>query len=173
MKKHMPLVLAAAALTAACHGGSSQPTSQAEPAAAPAASAVAPMSPADRRAAAVPIGPSLYTRLGGMEAIRAVVDDFIGRVAADDRINAFFRGVDIPNLKRLLAEQICSATGGPCVYSGRSMRVTHTGLNLTDDHFNALVQDLVAALERFNVPAREKGELLGALAPMKGDIVGH
>jgi hemoglobin len=155
----------------ACGGG--QNVNPPAPRSQPGPNAVPATSPVDRRAAAVPIGPSLYTRLGGGDAIRAVVDDFTGRVAADDRINAFFRGVDIPNFKRLLTEQICSATGGPCVYSGRSMRVTHTGLNLTDDHFNALVQDLVAALDRFNVPAREKGELLGALGGMKADIVGH
>jgi hemoglobin len=134
---------------------------------------VPPSSPADRQVVAVPAGPSLYTRLGGVDAIRAVVDDFTARVAADERINAFFRGVDIPNFKRLLTEQICSATGGPCRYTGRSMRETHTGMNLTDDHFAALVEDLVSALDHFQVPAREKSELLGALGGMKADIVGH
>ena len=117
-------------------------------------------------------GPPRF-RLGGTDAITAVVSDFVDRVAADPRINTFFRGVDIPNLKRLISEQICSATGGPCTYSGRSMQVVHTGMNLTDDHFNALVQDLTAALDRANVPAREKGELLTALGGMKPDIVGH
>lgn len=166
-------LLLAAALTALTACAGSQNLNAPTPMSPPGPNSVPAMSPADRRAAPVPIGPSLYTRLGGVDAIRAVVDDFVDRVAADLRINAFFRGVDIPNLKRLLTEQICQATGGPCTYTGRTMRVVHTGLGLTDDHFNALVQDLVAALDRYNVPAREKGELLGALGGMKPDIVGH
>jgi len=174
--KHRAAVVVLVLAVAGCGGGrpASQPAPEAQPVSRPGPGAVAPRSPADRRSsAAVPVGPSLYTRLGGVDAIRAVVDDFVDRVAADARINALFRGVDIPNLKRLITEQLCSATGGPCVYSGRTMRETHTGLNLTDDNFNSLVQDLVAALDRFNVPAREKGELLTALGGMRGDIVGH
>jgi len=169
--------VATLALAAAgCGGGqpASLPAPVAQPVSRPGPGAVAPMSPADRLpAASVPIGPTLYTRLGGVDAIRAVVDDFVDRVAADERISAFFRGVDIANLKRLITEQICTAAGGPCVYSGRTMREAHTGLNLSDDNFNALVQDLVAALARFNVPAQEKSELLTALSGMRGDIVGR
>jgi len=116
---------------------------------------------------------SLYDRLGGKSAITAVVDTFVARVAADDRINAFFRGIDITHLEQMLTEQICSASGGPCTYTGKSMREVHTGMNLTDDHFNALVSDLVAALNRYNVPAREQSDLLVALSALKPDIVGH
>src|SRR3990170_906105 len=96
-------------------------------------------------------GPPLYERLGGQGAITAVVDTFVANVAADTRINAFFRGVDLPQLKRLLVEQICQATGGPCTYSGRSMRAAHTGMNITTAQFDALVEDLVRALDRFQV----------------------
>ena len=102
-----------------------------------------------------------------------MVDTFVANVAADTRINAFFRGVDLPQLKRLLVEQICQATGGPCTYSGRSMRAAHTGMNITTAQFDALVEDLVRALDRFQVPAREKSELLTALGGMRGDIVGR
>jgi len=115
---------------------------------------------------------SLYERLGGKPAIQAVVDDFIGNVAADSRINGFFAQSDIPRLNRLLVEQICAATGGPCQYSGRDMRTAHADMGITEQHFNALVEDLVASLDKFNVPEREKNELLGALAAMKGEIVG-
>ena len=116
---------------------------------------------------------SLYQRLGGKEAITAVVDDFIGNVAADPRINRRFGGADIPRLKRMLVDQICAGTGGPCTYTGRDMRTTHTGMNIGDAEFGALVEDLVKSLDKFRVPAREKGELLGVLGPMKGDIVGR
>ena len=114
---------------------------------------------------------SLYDRLGGKPAITAVVDDFVGRVAADNRINGKFANTNIPRFKMLLMEQICQASGGPCTYTGRSMKATHAGMGVSSSDFDALVGDLVATLDKFKVPEREKNELLGALGPMKGDIV--
>lgn len=114
---------------------------------------------------------SLYERLGKKEAITAVVDDFVANLAADTRINSFFAKTDVPKLKRLLVEQICQATGGPCTYTGRDMRTVHNGMNITGPQFDALVQDLVKSLDKFKVPAREKNELLGALGGMKPEIV--
>src|SRR5437588_4462218 len=116
---------------------------------------------------------SLYDRLGGLGAITAVVDDFVGNVAADNRINKFFAKTDITRLKRLLVEQICAGTGGPCTYTGRDMRSVHAGMGITDAQFNALVEDLVKSLDKFKVPEKEKGELLGILGPMKPSIVGQ
>lgn len=115
---------------------------------------------------------SLYERLGGKPAIIAVVDDFIGNVAADARINGRFAGADIPRLKASLVDQICEAAGGPCTYTGPDMRTAHAGMGITDGEFDALVEDLVRSLDRFAVPARERDELLGALGGMRGDIVG-
>ena len=112
-------------------------------------------------------------RLGGQGAITAVVDDFVGNVAADNRINKFFAKTDIPRLKRLLVEQICAGTGGPCTYTGRDMKSAHAGMGITDAQFNALVEDLVKSLDKFKVPEKEKGELLGILGPMKPSIVGQ
>ena len=117
------------------------------------------------------MGRSLYERLGGKDAISAVVDDFVSRCAADDRINGKFVRTDIPRLKTNLIGQICEATGGPCTYSGRDMRTTHDGMAVTAGEFDALVQDLVATLDQFSVGEAEKSELLSALAPMRADIV--
>jgi hemoglobin len=114
---------------------------------------------------------SLYQRLGGKEAITAVVDDFIGNVAGDARINKRFANANIPRLKTLLVEQICAASGGPCTYTGRDMTTAHTGMNIQSGEFDALVEDLVKSLDKFKVPAREMGELLGALGGMKPAIV--
>jgi hemoglobin len=114
---------------------------------------------------------SLYDRLGGKPAITAVVDDFVGRVAADSRINGKFANANIPRLKAMLVDQICQASGGPCTYAGRDMKSTHAGMGVSSADFDALVGDLVATLNKFKVPEREKNELLGALGPMKGDIV--
>jgi hemoglobin len=117
------------------------------------------------------MGGSLYERLGGTDAITAVVDAFIGRCAADARINGKFARTGIPRLRANLIDQVCEATGGPCAYSGRDMRTTHDGMSVTAGEFDALVEDLAATLDQFGVPEAEKGELLGALAPMRADIV--
>ena len=119
---------------------------------------------------------SLYSRLGGKKSISAVVDEFVSRVAADKRINAFF-GATASDPKRLkmfksnLVDQICEASGGPCKYKGKSMKAAHMGLGISGGDFNALVEDLVGALDKFKVGAHEKDQLLGALGPMKSDIV--
>ena len=114
---------------------------------------------------------SLYDRLGGQKAIEAVVDDFVTNVAKDKRINGFFAKTDVPRLKKLLAQQICQGTGGPCKYTGRDMKSTHAGMGVRDRDFNALVQDLQKSLAKFKVPAREQKELIAILAPMRKDIV--
>jgi hemoglobin len=116
---------------------------------------------------------SLYDRLGGKPAISAVVDDFVGNVAADRRINARFASADIPRLKQMLVDQVCAASGGPCTYTGRDMASAHRGMNISEGEFNALVGDLVQSLDKFKVPDKEKGELLAALGGLKGDIVGR
>ena len=114
---------------------------------------------------------TLYERLGGLDAIAAAVDSFAARCAGDDRINAKFVRTDIPRLKKMLVDQLCEATGGPCTYIGRDMRAAHDGMGVTAGEFDALVEDLVATLDEFNVPKAEQDELLSLLAPLRGDIV--
>ena len=114
---------------------------------------------------------ALFERLGGKPAIEAVVDDFLGRVAKDERINAGFAVGDVPRLRQRLVELVCAGSGGPCVYSGRDMKSAHAGMRITGAQFDALVGHLVATLDKFKVPAQEKNELLGVLGPMRGVIV--
>ena len=114
---------------------------------------------------------SLYDRLGGGAAITAVIDDFVGRCAADARINGKFARTDVPRLKAMLVEQVSAATGGSVRYTGRSMPDTHRGMQVTAGEFDALVEDLIGTLNQFAVPAAEQGELLGILGPLRGDIV--
>lgn len=114
---------------------------------------------------------SLFERLGGSEAIAAVVDDFVARCAGDSRINGKFARTDIPRLKKMLADQVTAASGGPAAYTGRDMKRTHDGMGVTGGEFEALVEDLVATLDQFSVPAAEQQELLGILGSLRGDIV--
>jgi hemoglobin len=120
--------------------------------------------------------PSLYRRLGGREGIALVVGDFTANMASDPRVNARFKGLKPPAVEKLksnLADQICEATGGPCSYVGRDMKTTHAGMKITEAEWNAGVENLVKALDKHNVNAQAKQELLGLLAPMKKDIVGQ
>jgi hemoglobin len=120
---------------------------------------------------------TLYDRLGGVEAISLVVDKFLTNVASDNAINGRF-GATVANQSRLqllrnnLIDQICAGAGGPCQYKGKTMLEVHTGMNITTAEFNALVGDLVAALDFYQVPEKEKTELLAVLGPMQADIVG-
>lgn len=118
-----------------------------------------------------PAAKSLYDRLGGKDAITAVVKEFLANVVADKRINSFFKNADAAKLQGLLVDQVCEATGGPCKYKGKDMKTAHTGMKIKEADFTALVEDLVKALDKFKVPKKEKDELLGALGGMKGDIV--
>jgi hemoglobin len=120
--------------------------------------------------------PSLYDRLGGRHPIAVVVDDFVANVVADNRINARFKALKpeaVFRLKSNLSDQICQATGGPCSYVGGEMKAVHKGMKITEAEWNATVEALVKALDKHKVPAKEKGELLAILGPMKGSIVGQ
>jgi len=119
---------------------------------------------------------ALYNSLGGKKAITAVVDEFVGRCAADARINSFFKTTAsdpkrLTKFKSNLVDQICQASGGPCKYKGKDMKTAHKGMGISTADFNALVEDLVGALDKFNVKEADKQKLLGVLGPMKGDIV--
>lgn len=116
---------------------------------------------------------TLYQRLGGMAGIEAVVDASLKHVHGDLRINLFFENTDIGDLRRLLIEQICAASGGPCRYSGRSMEEAHSGMNLSNRDFDIFVEDLVAAMNEVKVPAPLQQELLGLFGPMRPQVVGQ
>lgn len=117
---------------------------------------------------------TLYERLGGYDAIAAVVDDFIGRLATDPQASRFFAGHSNDSKMRIrqhVVDQLCQATGGPCAYVGRTMKVAHDGLGITAADWDAAVEMLVASLDKFNVPAKEKAEVLAAVSATRGDIV--
>ncbi len=119
---------------------------------------------------------SLYDRLGGKKAIAMVVNDFIDTVGSDTRIqNAMVADrlaqIDVGELKNLVTDQVCMATGGPCTYQGRDMKTAHVGLEITDAEFDYVVDDLVKTLDKYKVSEREQQELLSLLAPMRPDIV--
>jgi hemoglobin len=118
--------------------------------------------------------PSLYKRLGGYDAIAAVVDDFLGRMASDPKLGRFFTGLSTNSkmrVRQLIVEQLCAATGGPCVYVGRDMKSAHAGAGISEADWDIAVKHLLATFDRFKVPEKERSEVIAAIASMKGDIV--
>jgi hemoglobin len=134
----------------------------------------ATLAPVLSGAQSAPASKSLYQRLGGYDALAAVTDDFIGRLAADAKLGKFFVGLSDDSkgrIRQLVVDQLCAATGGPCIYLGRDMKTVHKGLNITEDDWQAMAVDLGATLEKFKVGATEQRDLATALAPIKADIV--
>ena len=118
--------------------------------------------------------PTLYKRLGGYDAIAAVVDDFLGRLLTDAKLGRFFTGFSEDSKKRvrqLIVDQLCAATGGPCVYIGRDMKKAHAGAGISEADWQTAVSHLTATLEKFRVPDKERSEVLAAISSMKSDIV--
>ena len=123
---------------------------------------------------------SLYDRLGGEAAIKAVIDDFVARAAGNPKVNFTRKGTDMEweatpeNVKRLkkhLVDLVGMVTGGPQKYEGRSMKETHKGMKITKAEFDALAADLKATLDHFKVPAKEQEELLKIVGSTEKDIV--
>jgi hemoglobin len=117
------------------------------------------------------VEPSLYERLGGIDAIAAVARAFEERAAKDDRINQKFARTNLERLHKEFVDQLCQDTGGPCTYTGLSMTQSHTNMGVTGGEFDAFMEDLVATLNDFNVGQTEQDELLNLLRPMRADIV--
>lgn len=115
--------------------------------------------------------PSLYQRLGGKNALTAVVNELWTVVAADTRINSRFAHTKPEVFGGQLVDFLCQASGGPCKYQGQDMKAAHTGMKLNDADFDALAEDTVKVLDKFKVPAAEKGEVMNLLGSLKGDVV--
>jgi len=116
-------------------------------------------------------GSRLFTRLGGVDGIRAIVDEMVSRMAADRRIQRFFVDTDFRRFKAQLVVQVCELSGGPCRYRGRSMRTVHRGRRIRPAHFEAMLEDARDALKSAQVGERERHELLSILRSLKPEVV--
>ncbi|WP_373873649.1 group I truncated hemoglobin [Pseudomonas rhodesiae] len=116
---------------------------------------------------------SLYRDLGAMPGITRIVEGMLLNIARDDRIVERFRRIDIQRLRNKLIEQFCVEAGGPCTYTGDSMAESHKGQNVSRSDFNALVEDLIKAMDSEGIPVPTQNRLLARLAPMRGDVIEH
>ncbi len=117
---------------------------------------------------------SLYERLGGYDAIAAVVADLMVRIKNDTKLRRFYdhRGAEgMAREEQLLVDFLCASTGGPMVYTGRDMKTLHAGMRLDEEDWRVAMAHLLSTLEKFGVPDREKGEVLGFHENLKPEIV--
>jgi hemoglobin len=118
---------------------------------------------------------SLYTRLGGYDAIAAVVDDLLARLRSDALLGRFWtspRSVDTHNRERQLAvDFVAASAGGPTFYLGRDMKLAHEGMGITKADYAAFMQCLSATLDAFEVPEPERGEVAAFATSLEAQIV--
>lgn len=115
----------------------------------------------------------LYRDLGERAGITRIVEGMLLNIAHDPRIVERFRKIDIRRLRDKLVEQFCVEAGGPCVYSGDTMAESHKGQNVSRSDFNALVEDLIAAMDTQGIPVPVQNRLIARLAPMRGEVIQH
>ncbi len=117
---------------------------------------------------------SLYARLGGYDAIAAVADDLLPRLMSDPLLGRFWanRGADgLRREKQLLIDYLCSSAGGPLYYTGRDMTISHKGMGISERDWDVFIGHVQATLDKFGVPSRERGEVLGFIESLKATIV--
>ena len=118
--------------------------------------------------------PSLYTRLGGYDAIAAVTDALLARLLTDPQLGGFWKGHGEDRLRRdrqLVVNYMCTAAGGPVFYTGRDMKTSHKGLGIRTSDWEVFMQHATAVLEHFAVPATERDEVLAFLTGLQDDVV--
>jgi hemoglobin len=114
---------------------------------------------------------SLYQALGAHLGITRIVERMLLNIARDERIVERFRKIDIQRLRDKLIEQFCVEAGGPCTYTGDSMAESHRGQNVSRSDFNALVEDLIAAMDDLGIAVPVQNRLIARLAPMRGEVI--
>lgn len=117
---------------------------------------------------------SLYTRLGGYDAISAVVNNLIPRLIADEQLRRFWqnRGADgIAREKQLLIDFLCANAGGTTLYTGRENKTSHRGMGVTSSDWSRFTKHLNQTLDHFSVPATEKSDVCAFIESTKADIV--
>lgn len=114
---------------------------------------------------------NLFQALGGQEGINVIVENFIMEIARDERVIDHFAVSNVERFRRMMREHLCSLADGPCEYTGDSMIDTHVGMGVTEGDFNAIVEDMMAAMNQAGVPLGTQNRLLSRLAELRGEII--
>lgn len=114
---------------------------------------------------------SVYQQLGGAPKVAAIVDNFITEIEGDEIMLIYFEGADIQRFREKLNEHLCLLAGGGCEYTGDSMEEVHTGMNLTEGHFNHGVDLFINAMNKAKVPHRLQNKLLAVMVPERDKMI--
>jgi len=114
---------------------------------------------------------SLYHALGERPGIQKIVEGMLLRIARDDRIYKYFAKVDIVRVRDKLVEKFCVEAGGPCTYTGDTLEEAHKGMNLSRSDFNALVENLIEAMDDQHIPVPTQNRFIARLAPQRGEVI--
>lgn len=118
-----------------------------------------------------PSQPTLYERLGEQDGITMIVDNLLYEIGGNDTLLPFFAKTNINRFREKLIEQLCQISDGPCEYTGDTMARSHAGMGLNDSHFNALVTDLVTAMDEAGVESGAQNDLLARLVPLYNEVM--
>ncbi|HEY5799233.1 MAG TPA: group 1 truncated hemoglobin [Burkholderiaceae bacterium] len=121
--------------------------------------------------AGAPANDAVYQAMGQQEGIKRIVASFVKRVRTDPRVAFQFKDADLDRLHKMLFEQFCNLSGGPCKYTGQDMKESHADMKATNAQFNAVAENLQLAMEEHGVPSHAQNKLIAKLAPMQRDIV--
>lgn len=118
-----------------------------------------------------PAQQSLYYALGQYEGITKITHQLILNIAKDERVKHRYKGVNMSKFKKGMSDYVCAVVEGPCEYKGDNMQLVHAGHNYTNTEFNAIVDDLILAMEQLDIPVTTQNRLLAKLAPTYKDVV--
>ncbi len=114
---------------------------------------------------------NLFRALGGQEGVNVIVENFIMEIARDERIIGHFAVSNVERFRTMMREHLCFIANGPCEYTGDSMVDTHVGMGVTEGDFNAIVEDMMAAMDQAEVPIGTQNRLLARLAQLRSEII--
>lgn len=114
---------------------------------------------------------NLFQALGGQEGVNVIVENFIMEIAGDERVIDHFAVSNVERFRSMMREHLCAIADGPCDYTGDSMVDTHVGMGVTEGDFNAIVEDMMAAMNQAGVPIGTQNRLLSRLAELRGEII--
>ena len=114
---------------------------------------------------------NLYTALGGEAGVAQIADNFILEIANDERVIAYFEDSNVERFRQFFIEHLCMLTDGPCEYTGDSLIDTHVGMNVTEAAFNAIVEDLMAAMNKADIAISSQNRLLARMAALREQII--
>lgn len=114
---------------------------------------------------------NLFQALGGQQGVNVIVENFIMEIARDERVIDHFAVSNVERFRTMMREHLCFIADGPCEYTGDSMIDTHVGMGVTEGDFNAIVEDMMAAMNQAKVPIGTQNRLLSRLAELRGEII--